>query len=95
MLKTIGSSVASAFKVDDDGVVDDRGAVDGDVVGRSDALKKSAKSKSQTKSGHLSNSNDLEEPKFLTSNARKAFNRLRQAFTKALILRYFDLECHI
>ena len=35
------------------------------------------------------------EPTFLNPGARKAFNQLRQAFTKALILRPFDLECHI
>ena len=35
------------------------------------------------------------KPTFLTSNAKKAFNQLRQAFTKAPILQHFDLECHI
>ena len=33
-------------------------------------------------------------PNFLTTDARQAFTWLRQAFTKALILNYFDLECH-
>ena len=80
MLKTTGSSVASASRVDDDEVVGGGGA-----VGRSDASKKSAKSKSRPKSGHLGNSNNSEECKFLTSDAREAFNRLRQAFTKAPI----------
>lgn len=37
----------------------------------------------------------MEKPKFLTSKARKAFNYLKQAFTEALILRYFDLELYI
>ena len=32
---------------------------------------------------------------YLTPNARQAFIQLRQAFTKAPILRYFDPECHI
>ena len=36
-----------------------------------------------------------EEPSFLTPNARQAFTQLRQAFTKAPILRHFDPECHI
>ena len=36
-----------------------------------------------------------EEPTFLNPGARDAFNFLRQAFTKALILRHFDPECHI
>ena len=32
---------------------------------------------------------------YLTPNAKQAFTQLRQAFTKALILRHFDPECHI
>ena len=36
-----------------------------------------------------------EEPSFLTPNTRRAFTQLRQAFTKAPILRYFDPERHI
>ena len=32
---------------------------------------------------------------FLISDAKKAFNCLRQAFIKASILQYFDLECYI
>ena len=35
------------------------------------------------------------EPIFLPPNAKKAFIQLRQVFTKALILRHFDSECHI
>ena len=84
MLKTIGSSVASASRVDNDEVVDGGGA-----VGWTDASRKSAKSR-RTKSG-----NNSGEPKFLTPKAKEGFNRLRQAFTKAPILRYFDPECHI
>ena len=34
-------------------------------------------------------------PKFLTPNAKIAFNCLRLAFTKALIFWRFDPECHI
>ena len=83
MLKKTGSSVVTASRVDDNEVVSSRGA------GRSDASKKSAKSK-RMKSVH-----NLEKSKFLTSKAKEAFNRLRQAFTKAPILRHFDLECHI
>ena len=94
MLKTIGSSVASAFRVDDDEVVG-KSVIIRSAVSRSDTLRKSAKSKSQTKSGHLGNSNDLEKPKFLTPKAKKVFNRLSQAFIKALILQHFDPECHI
>ena len=90
MLKTTGSSVISAFRVDGDEVIDGGGA-----VGQLNASRKSAKSKSRIKSGHLCNSNNLKERKFLTSNARKAFNHLWQAFTEAPILRHFDPECHI
>ena len=32
---------------------------------------------------------------YLTSKARLAFTQLKKAFTKALILWHFDLECHI
>ena len=35
------------------------------------------------------------ESTFLTPGAREALNQLRQAFTKALILRYFNPEYHI
>ena len=34
-------------------------------------------------------------PKFLTFDTRITFNRLWLAFTKALILQYFNLKCHI
>ena len=85
MLNTTGSSVASVSRVDDDEVIGGGGAVGGDAVGRLDTSRKSAKSKSRTKSGHLGNSNNLEEPKFLTSNAKEAFNHLRQVFIKAPI----------
>ena len=89
MLKTTRSSVTSTSRVDDNEVASGGGA------GWSDASKKSAKSNSWTKSGHLGNSNDLEERKFLTSDAREVFNRLRQAFTEVPILWHFDPECHI
>ena len=32
---------------------------------------------------------------FLTSGVKETFIHLQKAFTKALILRYFDPECHI
>ena len=32
---------------------------------------------------------------YLTPNARQAFTQLRQAFTKAPMLRHFDSEYHI
>ena len=59
--------------------------------------RKLAKSKKNlSKSGNLPNfdakNNGLS---FLIPKARAAFNRLRLAFTKALILRHFDPKCHI
>ena len=57
----------------------------------------SAKSgKKLSKSGNSTNFDATEDgPKFLTPDARTAFNRLRLAFTEAPILRHFDPECHI
>ena len=57
----------------------------------------SAKSgKKLSKSGNSTNFDAMEDgPKFLTPDARTAFNRLRLAFTEAPILRHFDPECHI
>ena len=78
---------------------------------KSQKLSKSGKSKSEKmskswnlaksgkkllKSRNLTNSDATEDgPKFLTSNARTAFNCLRLTFTKALILWHFYPECHI
>ena len=58
---------------------------------------KSAKSRKELlKSGNLPNFNAKENrPSFLTPDARTTFNYLRLAFTKALILQYFNLKCHI
>lgn len=41
------------------------------------------------------NSRAMEELQFLTSGIGEVFNLLRQAFRKALIFRYFNVECHI
>ena len=84
MLKTTGSS-DSAQKDDDDEVVGGGGDRN---------LSKSKKSKN-TKSGIQTRIGATGEPTFLTPDAREAFNQLRQAFTKALILRHFDPKCHI
>ena len=58
---------------------------------------KLAKSRKESlKSGNLPNF-DIKEngPSFLTPDIKTAFNHLWLAFTKALILWHFDLECHI
>lgn len=43
----------------------------------------------------LDTSGITKEPKFPSFSTRKTFNLLQQAFIKALILQYLDLECHI
>ena len=43
----------------------------------------------------LTSKNSNRATGYLTLNAKRVFTQLRQAFTKALILRHFDSECHI
>ena len=73
MLKTTRSSIVLVFKVDDNEVIDSGGSAgtNNKSVSGLDISRKTTMSKSQTKSGYS------EESKFLTSGARKAFNRLR------------------
>ena len=81
----------------------DSGSVE--IAKKSGKLKgqKTSKSRKSSKSGKNSSKNGNSpnfgatesEPRFLTSEARSAFNRLWLAFTKAPILWYFDPECHI
>ena len=90
-MKTTGSSKESApkaFRVDDNKVVGVGSRANGTIVN----LSKNEKSR---KSTHVPNIGAMEEPNFLTPNAKKAFNHLRLAFIKASILRHFDLESHI
>ena len=92
MLKTIGSFVVSASRVDDNEVVSsgvNSVGAKSRSVGGLNMSRKTIKTKSRIKNGHLG------EIKFLISKARKAFNCLRQAFTKASILQHFDLKYHI
>ena len=52
--------------------------------------------KKLSKNGNSTNFDATEDgSKFLIPDARTDFNRLRLAFTEALILRHFDPECHI
>ena len=37
----------------------------------------------------------IRKPTFLTFNAKKVFNHLKQAFIKALIFQHFDLEKYV
>ena len=57
-------------------------------------LSKSKKSKN-AKSAIQMSIRATEEPTFLTSVTKDAFNKLRQVFTKTLILWNIDLKCHI
>ena len=84
MLKTTGSSDLTQ-RDNNDEVVGDGGDKN---VSKSKKLK-NAKFGIQTRFGAM------KEHKFLTPDVREAFNQLRQAFTKGLILRDFDPECHI
>ena len=59
----------------------------GSISGRSDCENGTVK--------RLPRSKDLNKADYLTSEARLAFTQLRKAFTKAPILRHFDLKCHI
>ena len=44
---------------------------------------------------HILNIRAINKLTFLTPNAKKIFNHLRQTFIKAPILRYFDLKSYI
>lgn len=95
MLKTTKSSITSAFGFIDNDII---GIGDGSGVSRLNklnTLNRSSESKNwlspkifkfcNLKSGNLvklSNSKATRKSKFLTSKARKIFNRLKQAFTK-------------
>lgn len=91
MFKTsISQPHTTANKLDNSGGSASGGAnVDG--FG-SRSIKKLFKSRKSTIPG---NKKATEEPKFLISDARGAFNLLQQAFTKVSILRHFDPERHI
>ena len=72
------------------------GEIGGDEVGSNkigdDEFEKNDQKTSKSKK--LSKSKKMESS-FLTSGARLAFIKLRQAFVKALILYYFNLDCYI
>ena len=94
--KNDGDSEVDRFGVDRNGVEHTKksGKSKSEKTFKSQNSAKSGKKLS--KSGNLTNSNATEDgPKFLTPDARTAFNRLRLAFTEAPILQHFDSECHI
>ena len=55
---------------------------------------KSKNNKSE-KLTHMPNIEAIKKLIFLTLDAKKTFNYLRQAFIKALILQHFNLKCYI
>ena len=85
---TGSSDLAARLGEDDDEIVGGGGKAD------DKNLSKSIKSKN-AKSGKQMRIGATGKPTFLTPGARKTFNQLKQAFTKALILQHFDPECHI
>ena len=92
MLKTTRLSktlAPKAFKAGNNEVV--RG--DGDRA--NEIVMDLSKNKKSKKSTRMPNIGFTEEPNFLTSDAKKAFNHLRLAFIKTPILRHFDLKRHI
>ena len=90
LLKTTGSSdsASKAFRTNDNEVVGGGGSANKTVVN----LSKNDKSRNSTR---VSNIRATGKPNFLTFDAKKAFNHLRQAFIKAPILQHFDSESHI
>ena len=91
MLKTTGLSGLSApkvFRAKNIKVVGGGSRADKMVVNLFKKLK-NKKSKISMYSGAA------KEPIFLTPNAKKAFNHLKQVSIKAPILQHFDPECHI
>ena len=95
MLKTTvlyGKLVLKAFRADDNKVIKIGGKVNEMVKN----LSKSKKSKNtKSKIPTYTNIGAMGEPIFLIFGAKEAFNQLWQAFIEALILQYFDPECHI
>ena len=94
MLKITRSSdklALKAFKTGNNKVVKDGGDRTNETI------VDSSKSKNNKfeKSTYIPNIGVTGEPIFLTLDAKKAFNYLRQAFIKAPILRHFDLKSHI
>ena len=94
MLKTTRSSkelALRAFRASNNEVIEGGGSKADETVVN---LSKSKNEKSK-KSIHMPNIGAIEEPNFLTSDAKKAINYLQLAFIKAPILQHFDLESHI
>ena len=77
------------FKADDNIVISNNSGKANETVVK---LFKNNKSKNLI---YMLNIEVIEEPIFLIFNAKKTFNNLKQAFIKALIFWYFNLESHV
>ena len=95
ILKTSASQSHTSANKLDNGTNRSGADVDGFGFGSNEKSSKSKNKKLAKSRKSSGNNRAMEEPNFLTPEARSAFNLLRQAFTKAPILRHFDLECHI
>ena len=85
MLKTTGSSNDLTSEVSGANNNEVVGGGDGkaDKMGKNSSKSKKSKNEKSENSTHI---RAMEEPMFLTSGAKEAFNYLRQAFIKAPIL---------
>ena len=91
-----GDGEVDGFRVGGNGVEHAKksGKLKSEKTSKSRNLAKSGEKSS--KSGNSTNFDATEDgPKFLTPDARTAFNHLWLAFTEAPILRHFDPKCHI
>ena len=72
------------FKTDDNEI----------VIGDNDKTNKTVVNLSKNLM-YMLNIGTIKKPIFLTPNAKKIFNYLREIFIKAIILQYFNLKSHI
>ena len=95
----VANEVLAANEVD--GIEDDNKLIEKygklSKTGKMSKSQKSAKSRKKlSKIRNLSNFNAKKNrSSFLTPNIKTAFNHLRLAFTKALIVQHVDPECYI
>ncbi len=96
MLKTTSATGPANLEQGGQGIqVEDQ---DKKELAQKDRRSKTAKSKKWIRAEKAEASrakNPGQSGSFLTTDAKRAFTKLRQAFLKALILNYFDLERHI
>ena len=79
----LSNTALKAFKVDDNEIVDDSDGKTNKMVMIFSYISKNNKFR---KLIHISNIRAIRKPIFLTLNAKKTYNHLKQAFIKASIL---------